>query len=103
MVVAKYQLVLQWPAASVDFDRLIEIEDAVASRLQGSEVDGHDYGAGEANLFILTQDPPRTFHSIKDVLEQQDALCELRAAFRRVDQSDYVVLWPTNLTEFKIS
>lgn len=103
MAIADYQLVLQWPAVSVDFGRLVEIEDAVAECLRGSEVDGHDYGAGEANLFILTRDPQRTFHAVKDTLERQDALRDLRAAFRRIDQSDYVILWPTGLVEFRVA
>jgi hypothetical protein len=96
-----YQLVLQWPSAAVSLDHLIEIEDAVIDGL-GDDVDGHDYGSGTANIFILTEDPRRDFRGAKDILERQSALQGLRAAFRRLDQDDFVVLWPPDLIEFKV-
>jgi hypothetical protein len=101
MAAPTYQLVLQWSSAALNLDRLIEIEDAVIDGL-GNDVDGHDYGSGTANIFILTEDPRRAFHTAKDILEQQSALHDLRAAFRRLDQEGFVILWPPNLVEFKI-
>ncbi|HEY4167230.1 MAG TPA: hypothetical protein VGM96_10655 [Reyranella sp.] len=96
-----YQLVLQWPSAAVNLGRLIEIEDAVIDGL-GDDVDDHDYGSGTANIFILTEDPRRAFRTAKDILERQSALQDLRAAFRRLDQDDFEVLWPPDLLDFKI-
>jgi len=54
----KCQLVLQFTAASMeDFDRLV-LEDSLIQELEGlATVDGHDFGMGEFNIFILTDDP----------------------------------------------
>jgi hypothetical protein len=55
----KYQLVLQWPAHAIeDFDRLVEVEETLVERLsERHDVDGHDMGAGEMNMFIHTEHP----------------------------------------------
>ena len=70
----KYQLVLQWPASSIrDFDTLIEIEDVLLEGLKdGSDVDGHDAGSNEMNIFIQTNNPEITFKEIKAVLGTHD-------------------------------
>jgi hypothetical protein len=53
----KYQLVLQFQAESVqEFDELVVLEELLVKKLPlDSEVDGHDFGSGEFNIFILTQ------------------------------------------------
>ena len=54
----KYSLVLQWaPSSTLDYDRLIEIEDDLTERLPECMVDGHDLGSDEMNIFIFTDDP----------------------------------------------
>jgi hypothetical protein len=99
-----YQLVVQWPAALLDLDRLIDIEDAlIACGRDDSEVDDHDYGADEANVFILTDNPRRTFEKLKPVLERECALRGARVAYRKVSESTYAVLWPYDLMEFKVT
>jgi hypothetical protein len=52
----KYQLVLQFQAESVQqFDELAVLEDLLVENLPShSVVDGHDFGSGELNIFILT-------------------------------------------------
>ena len=54
-----YQLVLQWPAPlSADLDDIVQAEDRLIECLSDEiSVDGHDIGASEANIFILTDDP----------------------------------------------
>ena len=66
----KYLLVIQWPAISIeDYDTLIEIEDILSLRLsKESEIDGHDAGAGEMNIFISTDNPRQTFQEVQGVL-----------------------------------
>jgi hypothetical protein len=51
-----YQLVLQFRAESVqEFGELVVLEDLLIEKLpEDSEVDGHDFGCGEFNIFILT-------------------------------------------------
>ena len=65
----KYQLVLQWPASSMDYDDMVELEEWLLDQLPGdSEVDGHDVGSGEVNLFIITDSPEHAFRSIRSAL-----------------------------------
>ena len=78
----KYQLVLQWPASSIkDYDAMIEIEDALVEKLSGgNEVDGHDAGSGEMNIFIRTDNPKRAFNEIKGILGSRDFWVDARVA-----------------------
>ena len=48
----KFQVVLRWPASSVnDFDGMGEIEDLLVEKLgEQVEVDGHDFGPEETNI-----------------------------------------------------
>src|SRR5947209_5984404 len=100
----KYQLVLQWPASSIkDYDALIEIEDALIEKLpEKNEVDGHDAGSGEMNIFIRTNDPKRTFEAAKSILGTRDFWVDARVAYRRLQGSQYTILWPPNLSRFTV-
>ena len=61
-----YQLVLQFCGDSLqDLDELIALEDELIEQLGDSaDVDGHDVGSGETNIFIFTSDPKQTFERI---------------------------------------
>jgi hypothetical protein len=63
----KYQLVLQFQAESVqEFDELAVLEDLLVENLPShSVVDGHDFGSGELNIFILTDQPKESFQPLK--------------------------------------
>lgn len=99
----KYQLVLQWPASSItDLDILVELEDALIEGLARSEVDGHDIGSGEANIFIHTDDAAQTFKKVKTVLEGREAWTDIRIAYREIAGDRYTVLWPEDLTNFNV-
>jgi hypothetical protein len=100
----KYQLILQWPALSIrDYDTLVEIEDVLIDTLaDGSEVDGHDAGTGEMNIFIHTDDPDNTFKAIKTAIGACDYWLTVRVAYRELSSSKYTILWPKNLKEFKV-
>jgi len=67
----KYQLVLQFSADSLaDFDELTSLEQALQETLSGvAEVDGHDFGVREFNIFILTDDPVHTFVLAEPIVE----------------------------------
>jgi hypothetical protein len=101
----KYQLVLQWSEfSSKDYDLLIEIEDILIDNLDNScEIDGHDVGSGQMNIFIHTDDPKMTFNSIKTLLDSRDFWSDVRIAYREIAGGDYTVLWPKNLYEFNIT
>jgi hypothetical protein len=103
----EYQLVLQFPCASMaDFDAVIELEERLIEEFEGStaEVDGHDSGSGEANIFILTPEPTMSFKRALAVVNKTPSLAvALRAAFRRIDADEYSILWPIGETEFSLA
>lgn len=101
----KYQLVLQWPATSIrDFDAMVEVEDALIDGLStASEVDGHDAGSGEVNIFVRTDDPNRAFEEVNAILGSCDFWIDARVAYREVGKNDYTVLWPKGLSTFKVA
>jgi len=101
----KYQLVLQWPASSIkDYDAIIEVENALVENLSAvNDVDGHDAGSGEVNVFIHTDDPKHAFNEVKAILGTRDFWVDVRIAYREVTGSEYIILWPKNLTKFKVA
>jgi ribosomal 30S subunit maturation factor RimM len=100
----KYQLVLQWPGSSLkDYDEMIAMETQLIENLsKAGEVDGHDAGSGEVNIFILTDDPERTFNEAKVILGNSDHWLSVRAAYREITQDHYTILWPEGLSEFDV-
>jgi len=101
----KYQLVLQWPASSIkDYDAIIEIENALGENLSAAnDVDGHDAGSGEVNIFIRTDEPKRAFNEVKAVLGTRDFWVDARVAYREVAGREYTILWPKDLSQFKVT
>jgi hypothetical protein len=102
----KAQLVLQF-ATDEDldsYDKLIRFEDALISLFgRSAKVDGHDFGLGEMNIFILTEDPISTFELVQQTDHSERPSQEMRAAYRSVDSEDYVCLWPAELKQFHIA
>jgi hypothetical protein len=94
----KYQLVLQFRGDSLaDFDAMIALEEQLIEDLEDSaDVDGHDCGSGETNIFIYTLDPTATFSKVKQTLEKEDRLESVTAAYRKEDSNHFTVLWPEN-------
>jgi len=96
-----YQLVLQFKANAIpDFDALVALEDklqAIVAPL--AEVDGHDIGSGEINIFVHTTDPFATFDRVKPLLSDASLLHQVRGAYRALRADEYIVVWPENSTE----
>jgi len=88
-----------------DFDEMIAVEDQLNEALGDSaDVDGHDMGSGERNIFIFTSDPAATFDSAKPVLARRQRLQAVTVAYRRVDGEQFMVIWPEGSTsEFKVA
>ncbi len=92
-----YQLVLQFRAATVDFDDLVAIEDELLAAVEPSaEVDGHDFGSGEGNIFILTDDPAATLEIVLPVLRNLSRDRDATVAYRTLEGDEYTVIWPTD-------
>ena len=100
----RYQLVLQWPASSSgDFDAIVELEDHLIDVLSDvADVDGHDFGSGTTNIFILTNEPQAVFERARSTLEAHERWSTLRAAYRDITGETWTILWPRNLAEFDI-
>ena len=82
----KYQLVLQLPAGSIqDYNNMVGLEEDIIEAIgKLGDVDGHDFGSGETNIFILTDYPQRIF----DQITSQDIM------------DDFAIIYPTGLKNF---
>jgi|SRR5688572_11656416 len=101
-----YQLVLQFRGDSLaDFDAMVALEDELIEALgDAADVDGHDIGSGETNIFILTADPVAAFGLAKPVLERTRRLREVTAAYREAKGDRYTVIWPKgSRKKFKVT
>ena len=102
----QYQLTLQFRGDSLaDYDAMIALEHELGQQVGGSaDVDGHDCGCGETNIFIFTPDPAGTFQRVSPVLERAQQLQAVTAAYREVDGERYIVIWPEDSqTEFRVA
>jgi hypothetical protein len=100
----KYQLVLQWPAVSeADFDRLISLEELIADGLGDiGIVDGHDFGSGEMNVFVHTDNPKPAFEKIKTLLSVGENMREMKAGYRNFEEDDYTAIYPEGLKQSSV-
>jgi len=83
---------------------MIEVEDALLEKLpKAIHIDGHDAGSGELNIFVHTDHPEAAFNEVKAILGTRDFWVEARVAYREVAGSEYTILWPKDLNEFKVT
>ena len=101
----KYLLVLQLPASSIkDYDKMIRFEESVIEALgEFGDVDGHDAGSGEMNMFILTDEPELAFERIKTLDGVRPLMPKLKVAYRENGKSDFTIIHPLGLTHFAIA
>jgi hypothetical protein len=100
----RYILVLQWPADSdADFEALISMEEQLGAAIgRYASVDGHDFGSGEMNIFIVTERPTEAFADVANVLREDPRWGTLRAAYREAQGGTYEILWPEGLQNFSV-
>ena len=101
----KYQLVVQFRMTSqTDFDRLTAFEDTLYKRLPPlGKVDGHDWGTGEFNIFILTDEPQETFDVVEQIRLITSPEYDPIVAYRELLGEENVVLWPPGHRVFAIA
>jgi len=88
----------------MDFDELVVLEDLLIEKLPPhSEVDGHDFGSGEFNIFILTDQPSESFRAAEKTIAHHHPQQTLKAAYRELGQDSFVILWPPSLQDFTVS
>jgi hypothetical protein len=102
----KYMLVLQFiETMFVGYNTMLDIEDCLVEAL-GSEhyVDGHDYGIGEMNIFIITSEPEGAFKECIDAIAAKGLTPAFKAAYRDMEEKVYTVIWPEGYHgEFSVS
>jgi len=77
------------------YEALISLEERLLDALdESAEVDGHDIGSGESNIFILAKDPRQAFELSRPILESVGLLDSVRAAYRGTSEEHYTVIWP---------
>jgi len=82
---------------------MIALEEAIAKKLASlGDVDGHDAGSGEVNIFILTDHPQPAFDQIQPLFAGKPLASELKAAYRELGKDSYKILYPADLIEFKV-
>lgn len=101
----RFQLVLQFDAKKPnDLEDLVRIEDMFRDVLgPKANVDGHDVGAGEFNIFIFTSALEETFERAQALLSAHCPLRKFKAAYREPEAEDFVILWPLDLSVFNIA
>lgn len=92
----EYQLVLQFSGDSFDdFDHIVTLEDKLIEALGcDADVDGHDIGSDQVNIFIFTSEPEIAFETAKQIIEHAGLIKTTIAAYRETDGEKYNVIWP---------
>lgn len=98
-----YVLVLQFSGKGLeDFEGLVELEDRLEASLGDQfDIDGHDFGSGEGNIFIFTDAPEKSFNAIKPELTFEE-LKAIRVAYRPSNSNKFTILWPPELQRFEV-
>jgi len=86
-----------------DFDRLVSLETKLVELGETAVVDGHDFGFGQFNIFVLTNDPTATFTQAHHIILDEGIRNYLRSAYCEINREEYVILWPSQLKEFSVS
>lgn len=99
-----FQLVVQWSISAIeDYDALIELEDRLMESLPSDHsVDGHDAGSGEFNIFVITGEPVQAFGPLQQIVADMGLSMGLRAGYRALGETQFIPLWPTQLTSFRV-
>lgn len=98
-----YRFVLQLPVSSMaDYDAVVALEDLLIDGLGDDEVDGHDVGGGEMNVFIWTQNLRGTLDRVQTLLKDHPLADFFLAGFRDEGADDYTPLWPEGLERFDV-
>ena len=101
----EYMLVLQWPSSSTakELDLLISREDQIREDIgDHGNVDGHDIGSGEMNIFIFTENPRATFEHVLNIGSIPNHVSNLKAGYREVGEDEFVPLHPKGLDHFSV-
>ena len=99
----EYLLVLPVPGSFIrDRDEVFHLEERVSAALGTTgKVDGHQSGAGETSVLILTKTPFEAYDVLRGL--DLDARPELKAVYRQIDGGDYEVFYGEGSYRFHIT
>jgi len=89
------QLVIRFAACSLDdFDRLVALEERLIEKLKDDhDVDGHDFGQGEFNIFVLTQNPEDLVDELLNDTSLRITELALSISQRGLQSEDIQIVW----------
>lgn len=92
----QYQLVLRFRNSSFERPDDIQLLERALTDTLGdtAQVDGHDTGPRDTNIFILTPDPASAFRRSKPALQGLSLLDKVTAAYRLEGGARFTVVWP---------
>ena len=83
----KYQIVIQWASSEKTYNDLIRLEEKIIAELKdGSDIDGHDFGSGQRNIFIHTNSPVESSEKIMKILGN-DEMKNAKLAYININAS----------------
>jgi hypothetical protein len=89
------QLVLKFRRPVLDTAGVAALEAQLRDTLGDSvQLDGHNEGVRDIDVFIITEDPASSFRRCKPVLEKLQLLDRVVAAHRFVGGLQFKVIWP---------
>lgn len=98
----KYMLVLKFEESAIKcFDDIIDIENKIRisiAQANHSLLDGHDFGCGEMNMFIHTDEPELAFNLVRIELGNSKFYVH-RAAYRKLEGNSYEMLYPEDCSD----
>jgi len=101
----KYQIVLQWAAASIsDYDRMIEVESMLIDNLsEDCEVDVTMLArVRRTSLFIRTMFATHSTRlRVYWLVHLRSKVCA--SAYREIGENEYTALWPDDLVGFSVA
>ena len=99
------QLVFQFSVnEATDFDQLLSLENVFQITLgENHLVDGHDFGSGEMNIFVHTNDAESAFEICESCIPPT-LKASLKSAYRLLSGDQYHWICPENsVGEFKVA
>lgn len=92
----RYQLVLRFRKAAFDTPAAVHaLERELTEALGGkAQLDGHDTGQRDIDLFMVSEEPDSAFRRCKPALEKLSLLDKVVVAHRLEGGARFKVLWP---------
>ena len=65
-------------------------------------IDGHDFGSGEMNIFVHTDDPKSAFERVRALIGSDVAWQGVQAGYRDFEEEEYIPIFSPGLKTFSV-